>query len=157
MCREREGEGDREGETERERQRGERVRQRERAAHCGSMRASMAAVKSSTTQEQLKAAPLCFSFSTEYLVSSSGSTKRSDRGLVCLPFRLTEGGGEGEREEERERGKKKGTEGSRIEKERKGEICCWSSNETHTLTHTHRHTRTHTLTPGWFLSPAEPR
>lgn len=31
----------------------------------GSMSASMAVVKSSTTQEQLKAAPLCFSFSTE--------------------------------------------------------------------------------------------
>lgn len=35
------------------------------APHQGSMTISTSAVQSSTTQEQLKAAPLCFSFSTE--------------------------------------------------------------------------------------------
>jgi len=48
----------------------------------------MTAVKSNTTHEQLKAAPLCFSFSTEKRVSSSGSVKRRDRRLVYFPFSL---------------------------------------------------------------------
>lgn len=52
------------------------------------MSASITAVKSRTTQEQQKAAPLCFSFSTEKRVSSSGSTNLRDSLLVCFPFRL---------------------------------------------------------------------
>lgn len=63
---------------------------REKVPDQGSMRASISVVKSSTTQEQQKAAPLCFSFSTEYRVSRSGSTKRRDSLLVCFPFSLEE-------------------------------------------------------------------
>src|SRR4029434_509414 len=47
-------------------------------------------VKSRTTQEQLEAAPLCFSFSTEKRVSRAGSVKRSDRRFVYFPFSLGE-------------------------------------------------------------------
>lgn len=52
------------------------------------MSISTMAVQKRTTQEQLKAAPLCFSFSTEYRVSISGSMNLMVRRNVFLFFTL---------------------------------------------------------------------